>query len=921
MIGDVCVRLTVALILGALVADASSAPAQTGRPEPRIVTVAVRLPLEGGPYRVEVKPGVRLVGPATGEASDSVLPLSFVLQPTAAAGLQTLADVVVGGRRLPVATRIPARHALSLSVASPGFVRVRVGDTVWLTLENRGNVPESVQLRPGTPPRGYRIEIGGGPTHLGAGASAEVAVVVRAVGSGAASIRIAAAAGTTTAYAQIRIAAQDDRRARVPLAVTLLAPHQRGQNPVIVASGQAWLGDSVLIKASYGTRDVFWSWFPGLVGSRQRLVEIRAPRWGFAAGDLTLPGSAGVLPWLSGTGARASLGGRVGWNGHAALLRETNSSATSGAFTASWRAGWASVQASAIARVEAGRPLSRLWVLGGAWANDGARWSGEAGSANVGAGEVPVGSMSLAYARGRLALRGSAARDAEMSGTIGLVRTRGEFGGEVRVSDRITYFARGVGSRSSSPVDDTGSGEWSVSTDASSGARVRAGQGLVTATLRRTAFASDRFPSLSYSATEAAAASVVQLGHRATIRPEVAMRRIDAGGPWRPRGGAAFSWSATDAYVSVAGEWGPPRYGASDQAPGWNASAQMWGRRGRGSGDLVVTFERTPRGQVLGYGTASLAWLIRPQTELLGALRNVPGMRGTPGGGWSVSVGVRAGLSLAWNAAGPRGLVFEDVNRNGIRDAGDHPIAGVPLRWGAAEQVSDARGRFQVPDIRDGVFAPDPGLGWQVVRASETQVAVARAGSVAAVVRFAELPSDAVDFIPRGAVVLRGPDGAEFVAAVDSLGHARWTGLPVGTYTATHQAPEGRARLDQASESVTVQPGATAGVQLIASYSPRRMQVRVFGEVDTGRGQSCPVRRVLVPGLTFDAVRCLFPGEVPLEESRGDWVRWTFVGGTPPGRRFGDFLFFRDGNLVIALVRGLGARFSGPASLGPFNDG
>ena len=347
----------------------------------------------------------------------------------------------------------------------------------------------------------------------------------------------------------------------------------------------------------------------------------------------------------------------------------------------------------------------------------------------------------------------------------------------------------------------------------------------------------------------------------------------------------------------------------------------MWGRRGRGSGDLAVTFARDPRGQVLGYGTASLAWLVRPRTELLGAIRNVPGTRGTPGGGWSVSVGLRTGLSLAWNASRPRGLVFEDANHNGLRDAGEHPVAGVPLRWGAVEDVSDARGRFQVPDGGDGLIAPEPGLGWQVTSASETRVAVARAGSIVAAVRFAELPSDAVESIPGGAVVLRGLDGTEYGAAVDSLGQARWTGLPVGTYTARHQPPDGRAGRDPASESVIVQPGATAGVQLVASYSPRRLQVRVFGEVDAGPGQSCPVRRVLVPGLTFDAVRCLFPGEVPLEEARGDWVRWTFVGRIPSGRRYGDFLFFRDGNLVIALVRGLDARFSGPASLGPFNDG
>jgi hypothetical protein len=918
VIGDVCWRRAVTLLVAALVADASSARAQAGRQEGRIVTVAVRLPVGRGPYRVEVKPGVRLVGRATGEVSDSVLPLSFVLPEAAPAGLQTLADVVMGGHRLAVVTRVAARHALSVSAASSGLVRVEAGDTVWLTVENRGNVPESVVLRSGTPPRGYRIELSRSPTHLAAGARAQVAAVVREVGPGEASIRVAAAAGTTTAYVQIRIAAQDDRRVRVPLAVTLLAPHQRDQNPVIVASGQAWLGDSVLFKASYGTRDVFWSWFPGLVGSRQRLVEIRAPRWGFAAGDLTLPGSAGVLPWLSGTGVRASLGGRAGWSGHAALLRETHASGTSASFTASWRAGWAGVHASALARIEGGRSPSRLWVLGGDWARGGARWSGEAGSANVGAGEVPVGAMSLAYAGGRLALRGSAARDAELSGTIGLMRTRGEFGGEVRLSDRVTYFGRGMATRSSSPADV--GGNEAASTDAIGGARIRAGRGLVTASVRRTAFESDRFPSLSYTATEAVAASVVALGHRTTIRPEVALRRGD-GGPWQPRGGAAFSWSSPDAYLTVAGEWGAPRYGASDQAPGWNASAQMWGRRGRGSGELAVTFARDPRGQVLGYGTASLAWLVRPRTELLGAIRNVPGTRGTPGGGWSVSFGLRTGLSLAWNASRPRGLVFEDANHNGLRDPGEHPIADVPLRWGAVEDVSDARGRFQVPDGRDGLIAPEPGFGWQVTSASETRVGVARAGSVAAVVRFAELPADAVESIPGGAVVLRGLDGTEYVAALDSLGQVRWTGLPVGTYTARHHPPNGRAGWDPASESVNVQPGATAGVQLVASYSPRRMQVRVFGEVGAGPSRSCPVRRVLVPGLTHDAVRCLFPGEVPLQESRGEWVRWTFVGGTPSGRRYGDFLFFRDGNLVIALVRGLDARFSGPASLGPFIDG
>jgi hypothetical protein len=922
VIGDRCWRRAVALVLVTLGADAARAPAQGGRPEGRIVTVAVPLPVARGPYRIEVKPGVRLVGPAAGEATDSVLPLSFVLPATAPAGLQALADVVVAGRRLAVGTRVAERRALSLRAASSGLIRVENGDTVWLIVENRGNVPESVGLRPGAPQRGYRVEVGRSPTSLAPGARAEVPVVVREVGSGEASLRVTAAAGPTTAYAQLRIAAADDRRTGVPLSVTLLAPHERGRSPVVVASGQAWLGDSIVLRASYATRDAFWNWFPGLVGSRQRLLELRAPRWSFAAGDLTLPGSAGVLPWLSGTGARASLGGRFGWSGHGALLRETHASTTSAEFTAAWRAGGLGVRATALARIADDRSLSRLWVLGGDWARGGARWSGEAGSANVGAGEVPVGALSMAYAGGRVTVRGSAAREAELTGTTGLVRERGDFGAEVRVSDRVTYFGRGAATRSSWPAGDARGEGSAVSTDAVAGARVRFGAGLVTTSVRRTVFDSSRFPSLSYGATEAAAASVVSLGRRTTIRPEVSLRRGDSAGRWSPRAGASFAWSAADAFVSVAGEWGQPRYGASDEPPRWNASAQMWGRRGRGSGDLAVTFARNPRGQVLGFGTASLAWRVRPRAELLGAIRKLPGTAGTPGEGWSVSFGLRTGFSLAWNAARPRGLVFEDLNRNGVRDAGDHPIAGVPLRWGRVEQVSDAHGRFQVPDSRGGLFAwPESDPGWRVVSATGNRVAVARTGGVVAVVRFGVVPSDAVESIPSGAVVLRGMDGTEYIADVDSLGQALWTGLPAGTYTAWHQAPDGRSGRDPASVSVTILPGATAGVQLVASYSPRRMQVHVFGEEDAGRGQSCPVRRVLVPGLTFDAVRCLFPGEVPLEASRGAWVRWTFVGGNPSGRRYGDFLFFRDGALVVALVRRLDARYSGPASLGPFTDG
>ena len=734
MIGEVRCRQSVALAVLALVAGADPAPAQMGGTDGRIVTVAVPLPAASGSYRVEVKPGVRLVGPAAGQATDSVLPLSFVLPATAASGLQTLADVVVGGRRLAVTTRVAVRHALALRAAAPGVVRAEAGDTIWLVVENRGNVPETVALRSGTPPRGFRIELGRSTAHLPVGGRTEVPVVMREVGTGEASLRVSASAGPASAHAQLRIAAAARRPRGVPVSVTVLAPHDRGQQPVVVATGQAWLGDSVLVRASYGTRDVFWSWFPGLLGSRQRILELRAPRWSLSAGDITLPGSTGMVPWLSGFGARASLGQRLGWSGHAALVRETHASASSAAVTAAWRAARLGVHATVVARTAEDRPLSRLWVLGGDWANGGARWIGELGSANVGAGEVAVGAFDLTYAGARGMVRGSAVRQAEMAGPIGLVKMRADGGAEVRVLDGLTYFGRAAASRSSWPGGDEGEQGWAVSTEALGGARARVGRALVTTSMRRTCFASSRPPSVSYAAMEAAVSSVVSIGPRMSIRPEAALRRSDATGRWRPRAGAAFAWSANDAFLSLAGEWGQPRsgYAAPDEAPGWNASAQMWARHGTGSGDLVVTLTRTQDGRVVGHGTASLAWRVLPRAELLAAIRNLPRVPAAPGGGWSVSLGLRTDFSLAWNAPSPSGLVFEDLNRNGQRDRGDHPIAGVPLQWGLVERVSDAHGRFKLPDERVGESAwPESDSGWQVIAAEGNRVAVARAGGCA----------------------------------------------------------------------------------------------------------------------------------------------------------------------------------------------
>jgi hypothetical protein len=65
----------------------------------------------------------------------------------------------------------------------------------------------------------------------------------------------------------------------------------------------------------------------------------------------------------------------------------------------------------------------------------------------------------------------------------------------------------------------------------------------------------------------------------------------------------------------------------------------------------------------------------------------------------------------------------------------------------------------------------------------------------------------------------------------------------------------------------------------------------------------------------------LFPGEEPVQAARGEWVRWTYLGDPRAGIQYGDFLYFHDGALVVALVRRVGGRYSGAvASLGPFAD-
>ena len=100
----------------------------------------------------------------------------------------------------------------------------------------------------------------------------------------------------------------------------------------------------------------------------------------------------------------------------------------------------------------------------------------------------------------------------------------------------------------------------------------------------------------------------------------------------------------------------------------------------------------------------------------LSAERNPFVLTGARAGGWFYGLKVEHAVALPrLTAAGSRGVVFQDLNGNGIHDSGEPGLAGVLVRRGGESGATGSDGSFHFSSETSGPVSLDPlslPMGW-----------------------------------------------------------------------------------------------------------------------------------------------------------------------------------------------------------------
>ncbi|MGK7312780.1 MAG: carboxypeptidase regulatory-like domain-containing protein [Candidatus Longimicrobiales bacterium M2_2A_002] len=209
---------------------------------------------------------------------------------------------------------------------------------------------------------------------------------------------------------------------------------------------------------------------------------------------------------------------------------------------------------------------------------------------------------------------------------------------------------------------------------------------------------------------------------------------------------------------------------------------------------------------------------------------------------WSLSIGVsrRFALPLPFRSQpAVRGIVFEDLDADGVRDPGEPALPGVTVRLGVLETRTDGEGEFRFEDAIEGSLRVDTRtleLGLMV----PPDAYLPNSGAVAIpVVRTAALElimfldrdgddvRDEAEEAAAGVVVsLMAEDGRTRHAAADAEGRVRISALSPGRYTLRVHPPGTRRTGGAPIEStLVVEPGAT--VQRTLPVAVRLREIRM----------------------------------------------------------------------------------------------
>jgi hypothetical protein len=308
-----------------------------------------------------------------------------------------------------------------------------------------------------------------------------------------------------------------------------------------------------------------------------------------------------------------------------------------------------------------------------------------------------------------------------------------------------------------------------------------------------------RYASIERDATPPAATSLLEHGRRLTNRA-----RLDHGVIGGVIGVAGSLESAVDAAGAV------PVQTLID------AHAERLAPFGRGS-PLTVSGGI----QRLRYGPAALTTSrLEVDLALRQGLRIVGGWeRGTFRDATGATPSI-ATLRLERTSNLPRlgqrlasGIVFQDRNGNGLRDAGEPGVGGIVVRRGAESAVTDANGSFRFTPGANGVIEIDSrslpdgwlqsprALGAQSGQRDGIALGVIPTSALDVLVLLSPSPEGSATAVRVGVatLTLRDSTGRTWVARTGAVQRATFDALPKGRYTLT-------AELEGPSEPLVVDP-------------------------------------------------------------------------------------------------------------------
>ena len=138
-------------------------------------------------------------------------------------------------------------------------------------------------------------------------------------------------------------------------------------------------------------------------------------------------------------------------------------------------------------------------------------------------------------------------------------------------------------------------------------------------------------------------------------------------------------------------------------------------------------------------------------------------------------------------APGSSGYIYEDLNGNQRRDAGEPGVPGAIVRRGSERAVADASGKYRVAgDARQPVMIDEASLpdGWSATEAGRGDLGVSL--STSAEVELVIAPRSGISEVKvdlsKGHVIARDSAGREWAAKLTGPTTATFESLPVGTY-------------------------------------------------------------------------------------------------------------------------------------------